>query len=166
MPVKKKAAKKKTAKKKTAKKKTAKKKTATGMKTKATGASVSAFLRAVTDERRRKDCQTVLEMMKQATGEAPKMWGASIVGFGQYRYEYASGRTGEWPITGFSPRKNELSIYIMPGFEGARGLMAKLGKHKTGKSCLYVKRLEDVDQGVLRRLIEASVREMRKRYPG
>ena len=103
--------------------------------------------------------------MRDETGERAKMWGNSIVGFGSYHYKYASGHEGDWPITGFSPRKQNFAVYIMPGFERYAVLMAKLGKFKTGKSCLYVKRLEDVDETVLRRLVRRSVADMRKRYP-
>jgi hypothetical protein len=159
-------AKKKTAKKKTAKKKTAKKKKkSSGAKTKPTRASVNAFLAKVADETRRADCQVVLELMRDVTGEEPKMWGASIVGFGIYRYVYASGHSGEWPLAGFSPRKNDLTLYVMAGFDGAEELLARLGPHKTGKSCLYLKRLADVNLRVLRQLVRRSVAEMKRRHP-
>ena len=127
------------------------------LKTKETKASVAAFLNKISDVQRRKDCQTVLELMQRATGEKPKMWGSSIVGFGRYKYRYASGHEGEWPIIGFSPRKNDLTLYIMPGFEEHESLMAKLGKYKTGKSCLYLKNLDDVEIPVLKKLILKSV---------
>lgn len=131
------------------------------LKTKETKASVSGFLNTVSDEQRRKDCHTVLDLMKRATGEKPKMWGSSIVGFGRYKYRYASGHEGEWPIIAFSPRKNDLTLYLMPGFEEyAAALMAKLGKYKTGKSCLYLKRLDDVELPVLKKLISKSVAKM------
>lgn len=132
------------------------------LKTKKTKASVTAFLNKITDEQRRKDCQTVLNLMKQATGEEPKMWGSSIVGFGKYHYRYASGREGEWPIIGFSPRKTDLTLYITPGFEKFESLMAKLGKYKTGKSCLYIKKLDDVEVPVLKKLIATSVEKLAK----
>lgn len=132
------------------------------LKTKKTKASVTAFLNKVTDEQRRKDCQTVLNLMKQATGEEPKMWGSSLVGFGTYHYRYASGREGEWPIIAFSPRKTDLTLYIMPGFEEFEPLMAKLGKYKTGRSCLYIKKLDDVEIPVLKKLIAMSVERMAK----
>ncbi len=96
--------------------------------------------------------------MKDVTGEEPTMWGSSIVGFGRYRYKYESGREGEWMITGFSPRKTDLTLYIMHGFERVADLMTRLGKHKTGKSCLYIKKLSDVDLGVLRKIVEKSVK--------
>lgn len=106
-------------------------------KTKQNEESVADFLGKVADEKRRNDCFAVVDLMREATGVEPKMWGRSIVGFGSYKCRYESGREGEWPITGFSPRKNDLTLYIMPGFESVAALMAKLGKHKTGKSCLY-----------------------------
>lgn len=130
------------------------------LKTKKTKASVSAFLKKISDEQRRKDCQRVLEIMKEATGEEPRMWGSSIVGFGTHKYRYASGREGEWPIIGFSPRKTDLTLYIMRDFEGSESLLAKLGKHKTGKVCLYLKRLDDVEIPVLKKLITKSVAKM------
>jgi hypothetical protein len=129
-------------------------------KTQPTSQPVAEFLGAVADPQRRADCQTVLAMMKQASGRDPVMWGASIVGFGMYRYTYASGRSGDWPVIGFSPRKNDLTLYIMPGFERYAELMAKLGKHKTGSSCLYLKRLADVDLPTLQRLMDESVKHM------
>lgn len=131
------------------------------LKTKETKASVAAFLNKISDVQRRKDCQTVLELMQRATGEKPKMWGSSIVGFGRHKYRYASGHEGEWPIIAFSPRKTDLTLYIMPGFEEYGGsLLAKLGKHKTGKVCLYIKRLDDVEIPVLKKLISKSVAMM------
>ncbi|MCL4841235.1 MAG: DUF1801 domain-containing protein [Bryobacteraceae bacterium] len=132
------------------------------LKTKQTEASVSAFLDAVENEQRRADCRTVLNLMRAVTGEEPKMWGPSMVGFGSYHYKYASGREGDWFVTGFSPRKQDLTLYIMAGFDRYDELMAKLGKYKTGKSCLYLKRLSDVDLGVLRELVTASVEAMRQ----
>jgi len=130
------------------------------LKTKKTKASVAAFLDQISDDQRRKDCQRVLKIMKEATGEQPRMWGSSIVGFGAYKYRYASGHEGEWPIIGFSPRKNDLTLYIMPGFADHTELMAKLGKHKTGKSCLYIKKLDDVELPILKKLITKSVDKM------
>ena len=132
-------------------------------KTKKTGASVAAFLDAVADPGRREDARAVLALMKRITGEEPKMWGPSIVGFGSYTYTYASGRTGDWPIAGFSPRKQALTLYVMPGFEKDADLMKRLGKHKAGKSCLYLNRLADVDAGVLEELVRRSVVRMRNR---
>jgi hypothetical protein len=133
-------------------------------KTKETLASVEKFLDAVEDEQRRDDCYTVLALMQKITKEKPKMWGASIVGFGSYHYKYDSGHEGDMCITGFSPRKQNLTLYILPGFERYDSLMAKLGKYKTGKSCLYIKNLNDVDQAVLEKLIAESVMHMKKKY--
>jgi hypothetical protein len=130
------------------------------LKTRATNESVTDFLNKVTDKGRRDDCFAVLEIMKDVTGEEPKMWGPSIVGFGRYHYKYQSGREGEWMITGFSPRKGDLTLYIMPGLDAFPDLMKRLGKFKTGKSCLYIKKLEDVDPGVLRQLVKQSVKKM------
>jgi hypothetical protein len=132
------------------------------LKTKKNAASVTGFLGKVEDPERRKDCKTLVAMMRRATGAKPAMWGPSIVGFGSYHYVYASGREGDWPLTGFSPRKNDLTFYIMAGFDRYKPLMAKLGKYKTGRSCLYVKRLADVDPRVLERLIAESVKQMKK----
>jgi hypothetical protein len=129
-------------------------------KTKPTRQSVSGFLKKVSDKDRREDCFKVLEMMQAVTGEEPKMWGSSIVGFGRYHYKYESGREGDAPLTGFSPRKEDLSLYIVSGFEPFPDLMSRLGKHKTGKSCLYIKNLADVDQVVLRKIVEKSVKQM------
>ncbi|HCM77211.1 MAG TPA: DUF1801 domain-containing protein [Cytophagales bacterium] len=134
------------------------------LKTKKTNASVTAFLNKVKNEKRRADSFAVLELMKSITKEEPKMWGSSIVGFGSYHYVYASGREGDWMVTGFSPRAQNLTLYIMTGFDRYETLMKKLGKYKTGKSCLYISKLEDVDQSVLKALIQASVLHMKKRH--
>lgn len=130
------------------------------LKTKMTEASVEDFLNTVNDEQARKDCFEILKMMKQATKAEPKMWGTSIVGFGTYHYKGASGREGDWMLTGFSPRKQNLTLYIMAGFERYNQLLKKLGKHSTGKSCLYIKKLADVDKKVLKELIAESVKVM------
>ena len=143
----------------------AKRKPSAGAKTLPGTASVAAFLAAVPDARRRADCQAVLRMMQAATGCEPVLWGPSIVGFDRYRYRYDSGREGEMPIVGFSPRAQALVLYILPGFDAYDALLGKLGKYTTGKSCLYVKALADVDPGVLDALVRASVAEMRRRYP-
>lgn len=135
------------------------------LKTRKTEKSVTEFLRGVSDARRRKDCEAVAALMTKATGAKPKMWGASIVGFGDYRYKYASGREGDWFLTGFSPRKDSLTLYIMGGFERFGGLLKKLGKHKKAKSCLYIKTLDEVDLSVLRDLISSSVERMKKGTP-
>lgn len=129
------------------------------LKTRPTAASVSEFLSLQPDQRRA-DCEAVAAMMEAATGERAEMWGAAIVGFGRYAYTNSTKKTYEWPLIGFSPRKNDLTLYIMPGFEGFADLMAKLGKHKTGKSCLYLKTLADVDPKVLRQVIDGSVKAM------
>ncbi len=130
------------------------------LKTKPTKDNVQGFLKKIPDERRRKDCQVVLELMEELTGAKAEMWGPSIVGFGRYHYKGKSGREGEWMVTGFSPRKADLTLYIMHGFDDVPDLMKRLGKHKTGKSCLYIKKLEDVDLKVLRQLVAKSVKEM------
>lgn len=132
------------------------------LKTKPNLQSVDNFLKAVMDERRRRDCYVVLELMKKVTGEEPKMWGDSIVGFGTYHYKYASGREGDMPVTGFSHRKQNLTLYIMSGFEEFNDLLNKLGKYKTGKACLYINKLEDVDLSVLQELVRKSVRHQSK----
>jgi hypothetical protein len=134
------------------------------LKTKKTNASVSAYLNNITDKQKRADCKAIAKMMRDVTGNNAKMWGCSIVGYGSYDYKYASGREGTWPICGFSPRAQNITVYIMSGFSKFKKLMNKLGKYKTGKSCLYIKKLDDVDRKVLRDLIAGSVREMRRRY--
>lgn len=134
------------------------------LKTRPTRASVAEFLAGIDDRQQRADVKKVAAMMRRATGKRAKMWGASIVGYGSYHYKYASGREGDFMMTGFSPRKQALTVYIMPGFTSFRKLMRNLGKYKTGKSCLYIKRLSDVDEKVLEKLIDESVRHMRKRY--
>jgi len=131
-------------------------------KTRPTKRSVSQFLNAVKDPQKRKDCKTILGLMKNITGEKPVMWGPGIVGFGSYHYKYKSGREGDWPLTGFSPRAQNLTIYIMPGFSSYTDLLKKLGRHKTGVSCLYIKRLDEVRLPVLRTLIRESYRTMKK----
>jgi len=132
------------------------------LKTRQNDQDVHEFLEGVSNETRKKDCYEVLELMRAATGVEPKMWGDSIIGFGSYHYKYASGREGDWFLTGFSPRKQNLTLYIMPGFDEYEGLMKKLGKYKTGKSCLYLNKLEDVDLAVLKTLIEKSVKKMQE----
>lgn len=127
------------------------------LKTQPTKSSVTDFINTVSDEQRRKDCSAVIKIMKEVTGAKPEMWGPSIVGFGRHRYKYASGREGDWPVAAFSPRKNDLTLYFMPGFQDYADLMNRLGKYKTGKSCLYLKKLADVDANVLRKLIQKSV---------
>jgi hypothetical protein len=132
------------------------------LKTKLNDASVEEFLNSVEDEKKRKASFAILELMKDVTDEEPKMWGDSIVGFGSYHYKYKSGREGDWFLTGFSPRKQNLTLYIMPGFEDYDTLMNDLGKYKTGKSCLYINKIDDVDLGVLKELVKQSVEQMEK----
>jgi hypothetical protein len=131
---------------------------------KKTRASAAEFLNGIEDARRRADCKTIAGMMREATGAKAEMWGAAMVGFGSYNYRYESGREGSWFLTGFSPRKQALTLYIMPGFAEYDKLLAKLGKYTTGKSCLYIKSLDAVDKDVLRTLIEQSVTQMKKKY--
>jgi hypothetical protein len=134
-------------------------------KTKPGTQSVAAYLAAVPDAQKRKDSKVVSAMLRRATGCKPVLWGGSIVGFDRYRYRYDGGREGEWPVVGLSPRKQALVLYIMPGFADYEALPGRLGKHSIGKSCLYLKRLADVDQNVLEALIRASVAAMRERHP-
>ena len=131
------------------------------LKTQPNDQSVTGFLNSIENETRRQDSFTILELMQQVTGDEPVMWGDSIIGFGTYRYKYASGRQGEWFLVGFSPRVQNLTLYIMSGFDEYDDLLAKLGKHSTGKSCLYVRRLENIDLAVLEELIEKSVAHMK-----
>lgn len=133
-------------------------------KTKMTGASVKAYLDKVESEKQKKDAFEILAMMKRITKKEPKMWGPALIGFDSYHYKYESGREGDWFITGFSPRKNNLSVYLMPNLLATSPLMEKLGKHKTGKGCLYFKSLDDIDRKVLEKLIKESYGEMKKRY--
>lgn len=134
------------------------------LKTKATDSSVEAFLDGIADEKKRRDAYALVDLMRQATKAEPKMWGSSIVGFGSYHYKYASGHEGDACLTGFSPRKAALSLYIMAGFDEYADLLEKLGKHKRGKGCLYVKTLDDVHLPTLRKLVQLSVRRTKKTY--
>lgn len=134
-------------------------------KTKATDQSVESFIGKIENEQVRDDCYTLVKLMKKITGSTPKMWGPSIIGFGKYHYKYDSGHEGDSCIAGFSPRKPNITIYLMPGFTEQAGLLAKIGKHKASKSCLYIKKLDDVDLAVLKTLIEQSVNFVRKTYP-
>ena len=134
------------------------------LKTKPNDQSVQDFLNGIENEQKRKDSFAILEMMKAVTKAEPKMWGASIIGFGSYRYKYASGREGDWFLAGFSPRKQNLTIYMMSCFAKQEELLAKLGKYKTGKSCLYIKKLADIDENVLKEMIIHSIETMSKRY--
>lgn len=133
-------------------------------KTKPTGSSVSAFLDAVDGDERRKDCRTLLAMMGRITGEPAVMWGPSIVGFGTYHYRYESGREGDMAVIGFSPRKGDISVYLTASSAGQADLLSRLGRHRMGKSCLYIRRLADVDLAVLEQLISGSVAEVGRRH--
>ena len=134
----------------------------TELKTKLNNASVDKFLKTIKDKQTSADCFQIMELMKKATQAEPKMWGTSIVGFGDYHYQYASGREGDWFVVGFSPRKQNITLYSMGGFSGYDELLAKLGKHSLGKGCLYVKKLEDVDIKVLNKLVTSSVKNALK----
>ena len=133
-------------------------------KTKPTKLSVAAFIDAITDPTRRGDAKALVKLMQKASGEKPTMWGPSIIGFGSYHYTYDSGREGDMPLIGFSPRKAATVLYNMSGFSGSEALRAKLGKHDTGKGCLYIKKLADVDQQVLQDLVVKSVAAIRARH--
>ena len=133
-------------------------------KTKATRASVEGYIDAIEDEARRTDCQALLKLMSDATKEKPTMWGTSIVGFGSYHYRYDSGREGDMCIVGFSSRKGDISLYLTAGFEGRDALLARLGKHKVAKACLYVRRMSDVDPKVLKQLVAAAFEDRKRRH--
>lgn len=134
-------------------------------KTKLTEASVEDYLTAITDQTRRDDCVALSALMAKATKQQPKMWGTSIVGFGSYHYKYESGREGDSCLTGFSSRKSDISIYLTASFPGIEELYAKLGKHKLGKACLYVRKMSDVDLDILTKLIKGSYSERKNRHP-
>ncbi|MFM2339994.1 MAG: hypothetical protein RLZZ360_630 [Candidatus Parcubacteria bacterium] len=135
------------------------------IKTKATKASVPAYIKQLANPEVRQDCVELVKLFRDVTGEKPVLWGTSIIGFGSYHYESTrSDQKGDWPLTAFAPRATNITLYIMPGFTEYEVLMKKLGKHKTGKSCLYIKRLADIDMAVLRTLITKSVADMKKRY--
>jgi Domain of unknown function (DU1801) len=133
-------------------------------KTKPTQVSVAAFIDALPDEGKRTDAKALVKLMQKATGEKPKMWGPSIIGFGTYHYTYESGREGDAPLAGFSPRKPALVLYTSTAFAGAEELLTKLGKHTIGKGCLYIKKLADIDEEVLNELVVKSVAAVRQRY--
>lgn len=133
--------------------------------TKATPVSVNEFIEAVADETQRADAHKITAMMERLSGHPPKMWGPTIIGFGQYHYKYASGHEGDMARIGFSPRKGNTVLYLVDGFTGYPELMTKLGKHKTGKSCLYIKRLSDIDEAVLEQLCVESLNWMAEKYP-
>ena len=132
-------------------------------KTKPTDRSVASFLNSIPDPQARQDCFTIAKLMQEATRSEPTMWGGSIVGFGIQRYKYASGREGDWPLIGFSPRKQNLTLYIMSGLDSHPELLKKLGKHSVAKSCLYIKRLADIDLPTLKSLIRESVKKKQQR---
>jgi uncharacterized protein DUF1801 len=135
-------------------------------KTKPTKQSVAAFIAALPDPAKRADAKALVKLMQSATAEKPKLWGPSIIGFGSYHYKYESGREGDMPLVGFSPRKPATVLYNLGGFDGSDALRSRLGKHASGKGCLYIKKLADVDQTVLKALIEKSVRAVRARHSG
>ena len=134
-------------------------------KTRPTRASVAAYIKRLPDQQTRADCLTLASLMEKVTGEKAVMWGPNIIGFGTYRLAYADGSEADWPIAGFSPRKRDLTIYLMGVFDRRADLMKKLGKHRTGKVCLYIRRLADVDMKVLKELVAASVGYAREKYP-
>ena len=134
-------------------------------KTKPTEISVAGFIEAITDETKRADAKALVKLMQSASGEKPKMWGPSIIGFGSVHYKYESGREGDMPVIAFSPRKAASVLYGAIGFDGAEKLLAKLGKHTTGKGCLYIKKLSDVDQKVLQTLVAKSLAAKHARHP-
>ena len=134
------------------------------LKTKPTSASVAMFIQSIEDDCKRKDCKQLLKLMREITGKRAKKWGDSIVGFGKYHYKYKTGREGDFFVTGFSPRKQNLTIYIMPGFSKYKTLLKKIGKHKTSVSCLYIKTLTDIDEKILKQLIQRSFKDMQKLY--
>jgi len=133
-------------------------------KTKPTNASVDAYIASRGNPQQQADCRELMALFKRVTGQGPRMWGPSIVGYGSYRYTYESGRTGEAPLAGFAIRGRELVVYLMPDEPEQRSLLSKLGKHKIGKSCLYFKQLADLDKSVLEQLVVDSMAEARRRY--
>jgi len=135
------------------------------LKTQPNTGSVATFFTSIKDPVRRKECRAVARIMQKATGTKPTMWGSSVVGFGSYDYKYDSGTKGTWFLTGFSPRKQNLTLYLMAGAKRFPDLAAKLGKHTTGVSCVYIKRLDDVDLNVLARIVKASVQETKRSHP-
>ena len=132
-------------------------------KTKPTDVDINEFLNKIENPAQKEDTLKIINMMKEITGEDPKLWGESIIGFGEYRYKYASGREGDWFLTGVSPRKNNTTLYLSYGFENHSDLMGELGKYKTGKACLYIKKLEDINEAALKKLISRSAEEVKKR---
>lgn len=133
---------------------------ATEAKTQPTKESLKSYLSRIDDDARRKDCETVAAIMEKETGEKPVLWGTGIVGFGKYTYKYASGQSGDWPIIAFASRKADITLYVMMGLDSVQELLKKLGKHKSSKACLYIKRLSDVDMPTLKAIVKESVKGM------
>ena len=139
------------------------------LKTKKNNASVTAFVKAVDNDQRRADAKELLKLFREVTGHRPKMWGDSIIGYGSYHYKSPrSSQEGDWPLTGFSPRKRNMTIYVMPGFKDKKvqAWLKDLGKHKTSVSCLYINKLSDVDSGILKKIVNHGFKEMKKRPNG
>ena len=136
----------------------------TTLKTTPNNRNVQAFINTISKDTRRRDCSTLLQLFEQVTKQQAVMWGEKIIGFGSYHYKYTSGREGDWLLTGFAPGKQQLSIYIMNGFDTYQALLQKLGKHRTGKSCLYINKLADIDIAILEQILQRSVADMRSRY--
>lgn len=134
-------------------------------KTQVNDASVDAFLEAIPDEARRKDCRDLAKLLGKVAKEKPRMWGAAMVGFGSYHYRYESGREGDSFVTGFASRRGDITVYLMGGFEGREALLAMLGRHKTGKACLYIRSLADIDTKVLETLLAASIADLHRLHP-
>jgi hypothetical protein len=134
-------------------------------KTMETQNSVSGFLTKITDEKKRKDCSTIIDKITENTGLEPKMWGTSIVGFGIYHYKYDSGREGDAPLAGIASRSNAITLYLTADFDNREELLSKLGKHKTGKGCIYIQKLEDIDISVLTKMVKNSIEQRKKAYP-
>ena len=134
------------------------------LKTKPNDASVLGFLATIQDEKKRDDCHEIMNMMEEVSGEQPKMWGKSIIGYGTYHYKYASGREGDWMRIAFAPRKQNLTLYLLSGVESHPELLEKIGKYKNGKSCFYINKLDDVDRDILKKLMKASLDHLKKEY--
>lgn len=134
------------------------------IKTKKTEVDPNEFINTIEDKQKAEDCKEIMKMMEKASGHQPKMWGAAIIGYGSYRYVGKSGASGDWPIIAVAPRKQNISIMMMNGYKGVEDLLAKLGKHKTGVGCLYIKRLGDIDKKILNEMIVNSVKVMREKY--
>jgi hypothetical protein len=135
-------------------------------KTTETQASVAGFLSTIKDEKRRKDCSEIINMITEQTGLKPKMWGLGIVGFGTYHYKYESGREGDAPLAGIASRANSITLYLSSNFDKREELLSKFGKHKTGKGCIYIQKLEDIDKNILIKMVNNSIAHVKKLYPG